>query len=279
MTFRKLVEAEEKAKGSREQKLQAVADRFYRGDIADALEQWYIEKGSFLRKRDLAAHKTRVEDPVMATYRGYSVYKCGPWTQGPYVLETLRILEGYNLAKMGFGSADYIHLVTEAMKLALADRDEYYGDPEFVKVPMPALLSEGYTRLRRSLIDMGKASLEARPGDPYNVKASKQPMPVFATQGGTTNMCVADRWGNVIAATPSGLSSTAGVAGKTGIIHGSRLTSLNTFKGHPNVIEPGKRPRVWLQAKALPRTASGKPARAVITDELAAGTLDAEPLR
>jgi gamma-glutamyltranspeptidase/glutathione hydrolase len=261
VTFRKLTQAEERAKGNRGQKLQAVSDRFYRGDIADALEQWYIEKGSFLRKKDLAAHKTRVEDPVMVTYRGCSVYKCGPWTQGPYVLETLRILEGYDLKKMGFGSADYIHLVTEAMKLALADRDEFYGDPEFVKVPMPALLSDVYTKLRRPLIDMKRASLEARPGDPYTMKATKDPLPVFSTQGGTTTMCVADRWGNVIAATPSGLSSTTGAAGNTGIIHGTRLTSLNTFKGHPNVIEPGKRPRVTLTPTLVMK--DGKPMAAI----------------
>jgi gamma-glutamyltranspeptidase/glutathione hydrolase len=261
VTFRKLKEAEEKAKGNREQKLQAVSDRFYRGDIADALEQWYIESGSFLRKRDLAAHKTRVEDPVMATYRGCSIYKCGPWTQGPFVLETLRILEGYDLKTLGFGSADYVHLVTEAMKLGLADRDEFYGDPEFVKVPMQALLSDPYTRLRQRLIDMKKASLEVRPGDPNKLQATRQPLPVFPAQGGTTTMCVADRWGNVIAATPSGLSSTAGVAGKTGIIHGSRLTSLNTFKGHPNVIEPGKRPRVTLTPTLVLK--DGKPMAAI----------------
>jgi gamma-glutamyltranspeptidase/glutathione hydrolase len=261
VTFRKLVEAEERARGNREKKLQAVSDRFYRGDIADALEQWYIEKGSFLRKKDLAEHKTRVEDPLMATYRGYSVYKCGPWTQGPYVLQTLRILEGYDLKRMGFASADYIHLVAEAMKLALADRDQYYGDPEFVRVPMPALLSDAYTRMRRPLIDMKKASLEVRPGDPDNLKAPKEPLPVFPTQGGTTTMCVADRWGNLIAATPSGLSSTAGVAGKTGIIHGTRLTSLNTFKGHPNVVEPGKRPRVTLTPTLMLK--DGKPVAAI----------------
>jgi gamma-glutamyltranspeptidase / glutathione hydrolase len=261
VTFRKLVEAEERAKGNRQQKLQAVADRFYRGDVADALEQWYIEKGSFLRKKDLAAHRTRVEDPVMATYRGHTVYKCGPWTQGPYVLETLRILEGYDVKKMGFGSADYVHLVTEAMKLALADRDEFYGDPEFVKVPMAALLSDAYTKLRRPLIDMEKASLEVRPGDPYKIAAGKSPLPVFPTQGGTTTMCVVDRWGNMIAATPSGLSSTAGAAGRTGIIHGSRLTSLNTFKGHPNVIAPGKRPRVTLTPTLLFK--GGKPVAAI----------------
>jgi gamma-glutamyltranspeptidase / glutathione hydrolase len=261
VTFRKLAEAEATEKGNRERKLQAVSDRFYRGDIADALEQWYIEKGSFLRKKDLAAHRTRVEEPVSASYRGYTVYKCGPWTQGPYVLETLRLLEGYDLKKMGFGSADYVHVTTEAMKLALADRDEFYGDPEFVKVPLAPLLSDEYTKLRRTLIDMSKASLAVRPGDPYKMKALKEPLPVFPTQGGTTNMCVVDRWGNVIAATPSGLSSTAGVAGKTGILHNSRMTSLNTFKGHPNVIEPGKRPRVTLTPTLVLK--DGKPAAAI----------------
>ena len=261
VTFRKLVEAEEKAKGSRDQKLQAVSDRFYRGDVADALEQWYIEQGSFLRKSDLVAHKTRIEEPVKTTYRGYDVYKVGPWTQGPFVLETLRILEGYDVKKMGFLSADYIHVVTEAMKLGLADRDEFYGDPEFVRVPMKALLSDPYTKLRQPLIDMKKASLDVRPGDPVNMKSAKAPLPVFPTQGGTTNMCVVDRWGNVIAATPSGLSSTAGAAGRTGIIHGSRLTSLNTWKGHPNVIEPGKRPRVTLTPTLVLK--SGKPFAAI----------------
>src|SRR5262249_43208629 len=160
-------------------------------------------------KKDLAAHRTRVEEPVTASYRGYKVYKCGPWTQRPYLLETLRLLEGYDLKKMGFGSADYIHVTTESMKLALADRDQFYGDPEFVKTPLEALLSDEYTWVRRPLIDMGSASLEVRPGNPYDMKATRQPLPVFPTQGGTTNMCVADRWGNVIAATPSGLSSTA----------------------------------------------------------------------
>ena len=146
------------------------------------------------------------------------------------------------------------------MKLGLADRDEYYGDPEYVSVPMRALLSDEYTKLRRPLIDMKRASLDVRPGDPGNRKAAKAALPVFPTQGGTTTMCVVDRWGNMIAATPSGLSSTAGVAGKTGIIHGSRLTSLNTWKGHPNVIQPGKR-RVTLSPTLVFK--SGKPVAAI----------------
>src|SRR5215467_352863 len=251
VTFRKLVEAEKAAKGSREQKLQAVSDRFYRGDIADALEAWYIEKGGFLRKADLAAHKTPVVDPLKTTYRGYTVYKTGPLTQGPYLLQTLRLLEGFDLKKMGFNSAQYIHTVIEAEKLALADRDEYYGDPNFVKVPIQQLLSDQYTKMRRTLIDPKKASLELRPGDPYNMRPTKPPTITGPWHGGTTVMCVMDKFGNVIAATPSGLSSTAGVAGHTGIIHGSRLSSLNTFAGTPNVIQPGKRPRITLSPTLL----------------------------
>ncbi len=251
VTFRKLMDSEKATKGTRQQKLQAVSDRFYRGDIADALEAWYIEKGGFLRKADLAAHKTPVVDPLQTTYRGYTVYKAGPLTQGPYLLQTLRLLEGFDLAKMGFNSADYIHTVIEAEKLALADRDEYYGDPNFVKVPMQQLLSDPYTKMRRALIDPKKASLELRPGDPYHMKPTKPPTITGPWQGGTTVMCVTDKFGNVIAATPSGLSSTAGVAGRTGIIHGSRLSSLNTFAGTPDVIEPGKRPRITLSPTLL----------------------------
>ncbi len=251
VTFRKLVESEKAAKGTREQKLQAVSDRFYRGDIADALEAWYIEKGGFLRKADLAAHKTPVVDPLKTTYRGYTVYKAGPLTQGPYLSQTLRLLESFDLKQMGFNSADYIHTVIEAEKLALADRDEYYGDPNFAKVPMQQLLSDQYTEMRRKLIDPKKASLELRPGDPYNMKPTKPPTITGPWQGGTTVMCVTDRFGNVIAATPSGLSSTAGVAGRTGIIHGARLSSLNTFAGTPNVIQPGKRPRITLSPTLL----------------------------
>jgi gamma-glutamyltranspeptidase/glutathione hydrolase len=251
VTFRKLVESEKATKGTRQQKLQAVSDRFYRGDIADALEAWYIEKGGFLRKADLAAHKTPVVDPLKTTYRGYEVFKAGPLTQGPYLSQTLRLLEGFDLNKMGFNSADYIHTLIEAEKLALADRDEYYGDPNFAKVPMQQLLSDQYTKMRRALIDPKRASLELRPGDPYNMKPTKPPTITGPWHGGTTVMCVTDKFGNVIAATPSGLSSTAGVAGHTGIIHGSRLSSLNTFAGTPNAIQPGKRPRITLSPTLL----------------------------
>ncbi len=251
ITFRKMVESEKTERGSRQQKLQAVSDRFYRGDIADALEAWYIEKGGFLRKEDLASHKTPVVDPLKTIYRGYTVYKTGPLTQGPYLSQTLRLLEGFDLKAMGFNSADYIHTVIEAEKLALADRDEYFGDPNFTNVPMKELLSDQYIKMRADLIDPQKASLELRPGDPYNMEPAKPPTITGPWGRGTTVMCVTDKFGNVIVATPSGLSSTAGVAGRTGIIHGARLTSLNTFPGTPNAVEPGKRPRITLSPTLL----------------------------
>ena len=260
-TLRKLIAAEESAVGERATKLQAVSDRFYRGDIADALEAWYIEKGGFLRKADLAAHRTLVEAPVEVTYRGHTVYKCGAWTQGPYLLQTLRLLEGFDLRGMGHLSADYIHLVAEAMKLALADRDEYYADPRFAEVPLEALLSERYTMLRRTLIDMKQASAELRPGDPWHMQALKLPGKRGKVSGGTTTLCVADRWGNVVAATPSGLGSDAGSGGRTGITHGTRLQSLNTWKDHPNRIEPGKRPRITLTPTLIFK--DGRPAAAI----------------
>jgi gamma-glutamyltranspeptidase / glutathione hydrolase len=260
-TLRKLVEAEQKTKGTREEKLQAVADRFYRGDIADELEAWYRSQGGFLRKQDLAAHQTYIEDPVTLDYHGYQVLKCGPWTQGPYLLEALELLKGFDLKKMGLLSPDYIHTVTESMKLAMADRDEYYGDPRFVNVPMKELLAEDYANIRRPLIDPKRASLELRPGDPSEMKSVKKALRSFPTQGGTTTLTVVDRWGNMVAATPSGLGSTAGPAGNTGVIHGSRLISLNTWPGHPDCIAPGKRPRNTLSPALVLK--SGKPVVAI----------------
>ena len=171
LTLRKLVEAEQSVSGTRDEKLTAARDRFYKGDVADELEAWYVESGSFLRKRDLAAHEMRVEDPISVTYRGYTIYKCGPWTQGPMLCQALRILEDFDVKQMGHLSADQIHVTVESLKLAFADRDEYYGDPQFVDVPLRSLLSEDYARQRRTLIDMAGASREFRPGDPLQIKS------------------------------------------------------------------------------------------------------------
>ena len=250
-TLRRLVEQEHRAAGNREEKLQAAGDHFYgrgadRGDIAEELEAFYVEQGGFLRRADLAAHKTLIEEPVSVDYRGYQVYKCGPWTQGPYLCQALRLLEGFDLKDMGHCSADYVHAVVEAMKLAMADRDAHYGDPLFVDVPMNALLSDAYTQLRRPLIDMGRAALDARPGDPHGMRAVQEAGAFRPGVGGTTTCVVADRWGMVVSATPSANVYHAGGSGSTGVSYGNRLRSLNTTAGHPNCIAPGKRPRITL---------------------------------
>ena len=252
ITLRKMVEEERITPGRRREKLQAATDRFYgrnkqRNDIAEDLEAYYIEKGGFLRRADLAAHRTTIEDPVTVAYRGYTVCKCGPWTQGPYLCQALRLLEGFDLRGMGHLSADYIHVVAEAIKLAMADRDEYYADPEFVDVPLQALLSDAYTEMRRPLIDMRSASQEARPGDPIAMKPVKARGVFRPGVGGTTTCVVADRWGNVVAATPSAnVPEEPRDGGKAGVTFGNRLRSLNTTAGHPNCIQPGKRPRITL---------------------------------
>ncbi|MFP6873019.1 MAG: gamma-glutamyltransferase, partial [Verrucomicrobiales bacterium] len=253
VTLRKLIAREDETAGSRAEKLTAVRDRFYKGDIADDLEAWYIKSGAFLRKRDLENHRTRIEDPVSVTYRGYRIFKCGPWTQGPYLCQTLKLLEGFELKEMGHLSSGYIHTVIESLKLAMADRDEYYGDPLFTEVPLKSLLSDEYTVLRRKLIDPGNASRAIRPGDPYGpgpLKARDEPaestsdIPVQDT----TTCVVADRWGNVVAATPSAnvYRQEDPMGGPTGVSYGNRLRSLNTTPGHPNCIQPGKRPRITL---------------------------------
>jgi gamma-glutamyltranspeptidase / glutathione hydrolase len=245
-TVRRFIETERQTFGSRTEKIQAARDRFYKGDIADELEKFYQANGGWLRKADLAAHITFVEDPITINYRGYIVCKCGPWTQGPYLLETLRLLEGFNLKSMRLLSPDYIHVVTEALKLGLADRDEYYGDPRFVQVPINDLLSDSYTKLRRELIDMQKASPDIRPGDPVALKAVKKKAAAYQPwTGGTTTCVTADRWGNMMAATPNG-NPPYTVCQELGVSHATRLSSMNTTPGHPNRIEPGKRPRITL---------------------------------
>jgi gamma-glutamyltranspeptidase/glutathione hydrolase len=252
VTLRRMVDEEHRTPGGREEKLQAATDRFYgrnrhRNDIAEELEEFYLERGGFLRRADLAAHVTVVEDPVTVDYRGYTVCKCGPWTQGPFLCQALRLLEGFDLKSMGHLSADYVHVVVEAIKLAMADRDEYYGDPAFVDVPLALLLSDAYSAMRRPLIDLQRASVEARPGDPHRMRPVKGPGVFRPGIGGTTTCVVADRWGNVVAATPSANVCHDGHSGgRAGVTYGNRLRSLNTTPGHPNCIQPGKRPRITL---------------------------------
>jgi gamma-glutamyltranspeptidase/glutathione hydrolase len=246
-TIRLLVEAE-KASEDRSRGLRLVADAFYRGPIAREIDRWSRANGGLLRYSDLATHVTRVEEPVAIAYRGAQVYKCGPWTQGPALLEALGILEGFDLKAMGHNRPDTIHLGVEALKLGLADRDAHFADPLFVDVPLREMLSPDYVARRRALIAPGRASRELMPGDPRAGKARRAAddsgLGTAKAVHDTTTCLVADREGNVVAATPSGWSGV--LAGETGVWLGSRLQSFNTWEGHPNCIEPGKRPRITL---------------------------------
>ena len=257
-TLKRLIAAERAAGGDRAAGLRAVSDYFYRGPLAEEISEWCKDNGGLIRAEDLAAHKTAVEAPVAVDYRGRRVYKCGPVTQGPWLLEALQLLEGFDLKSLGPASPDAIHLTVEAMKLALADRDAFYADPAKVDVPIAALLDPKYAALRRPLIDLKHASRQQRPGDPRGGKALLDPAAVRQALGNpnhdTTTCLVADAVGNVAAATPSGWSGV--LVGKTGIWLGSRLQSFNTWEGHPNCIAPGKRPGSHCRPRWSPRTAS-----------------------
>jgi gamma-glutamyltranspeptidase / glutathione hydrolase len=239
--------------GDRARGLRAVADAFYRGPIARRIDAWSRANGGLLRYEDLATYMTRIEEPVSVKYRGLTISKCGPWTQGPYLLEALQILDGIDIQSMEHNRPQAVHAIVETLKLTMADRDTYYADPLFADVPLEALLLPEYAAKRRALIDFKRASVLRRPGDPRSVKAVLDPaadpaarrdQPPVADARDTTTCVVADDQGNVVAATPSGWTGV--VAGDTGIWLGSRLQSFNIWEGHPNVIVPGKRPRITL---------------------------------
>lgn len=257
-TLRQIVDAERAAvsKG-RHASLTAARDYFYKGDIARRISEFCAANGGLLRVVDFAAFHAKIEAPAHSSYRGYEVYKTGFFAQGPVMLEMLNVLEGYDLRAMKHNSADYIHVLTEAMKLGFADRDRYYGDPDFVRVPGSELLSKEYASMRRSLIDERHASLEQRPGDPVNRKPliNGAPNPALTGQSSvpeaerandTTCVNVIDMDGNLFSATPSGAWLPAVVAGDTGVLLGQRMQSFLLEEGHPNVLQPGKRPRITL---------------------------------
>ena len=259
-TLREVVRAERLAsKGTRNNRhagLMAARDYFYRGPIARRIGNYMQANGGLIAADDFAKFAAKVGQPVVTEYRGYQVFKAGFWTQGPAMIETLNMLEGFDLKKMGHNSPTYIHTLTEALKLALADRDRYYGDPNFVKIPSTELLSKEYAALRRPLIDERRASLAQQPGDPMNMKAvlatavqtigRASALPEIERANDTTCVNVVDKDGNLFSATPSGAWLPAVVAGDTGVLMGQRLQSSLTDANSPNVVAPGKRPRITL---------------------------------
>lgn len=244
-TLREMAAAEKKAHGNRVAKLRAVHDVFYKGDIARRIASFNEANGGLIAYDDLANFHAETDEPRSTTYRGYTVNKPGFFTQGPVMIEALNILEGYDLKAMGHNSPEYLHTVIEAVKLAFADRDRYYGDPKFSKIPEEILLSKAYAAQRRKQIDPNHASMESRPGD----LGASAPM----TGGGgnskdhdTTCVDVYDKFGNAFSATPSGAWLPSVIAGDTGIPLSVRLSSFVMTPGHANQLAPGKRPRVTL---------------------------------
>ena len=261
-TLLELIDVESRNK-DRSAGLKRVADHFYRGPIAHRIDAWSRAHGGLLRYEDLAAQGTRVEKPVETEFRGYTIQKCGPWTQGPSLLQALQILEPAEMLKHGPDEPETIHTIAETIKLALADRDQYYADPLFADVPLRQLLDPEYAAIRRTLIDPDHSSLELRPGDPQTRTAVVPVRPRIQTPAykpsDTTTCLVADRWGNVVAATPSGWGGV--LSRDTGIWLGSRLQSFRIDPNHPNAITPGKRPRITPSPTLVLK--AGKPVLAV----------------
>jgi gamma-glutamyltranspeptidase/glutathione hydrolase len=258
--IRRLLDAEAAARSrGRESALQAVRDRFYRGDIAREIAAWSERNDGLIAFEDLASFSARLERPTAANYRGYTVYKCPPWSQGPVFLQHLKLLEGWDLSALGHNSADYIHFLTETAKLAFADRELYYGDPEFVQVPLEGLLSSRYAEIRRALVDPHRASLEFRPGDPIRMAAEATfPLDLIPWGKGTVHVAAADRQGNMAAITASGAwIASSPLIDTLGFPLGSRMQTFYLDSRHPNALAPGKRPRTTLTPSLAAR--DGKP--------------------
>ena len=255
-TLRSIVAVEKRnARRGRHASLMAARDYFYRGPVGKRIGDYMQSHGGLIAAADLAGWRATVGSPTKTNYRGYEIYKTGFWAQGPMMIEVLNLLEGFDLKKLGHNSPEYIHTVTEALKLGFADRDRYYGDPNFVKIPGAQLISKDYAAMRRRLIDEQRASLDQRPGDPENMKPlsasaaisyNTAPVPEIEKANDTTCVNVIDKDGNMFSATPSGAWLPAVVAGDTGVLMGQRLQSALTDPNSPNVVAPGKRPRITL---------------------------------
>ncbi|HEX9668441.1 MAG TPA: gamma-glutamyltransferase, partial [Thermoanaerobaculia bacterium] len=282
-TLRKLIEAERQALAagkSRQAAIQAAYDRFYKGDIAAELVRGTQEQGGLITAEDLARWEVKLEEPVKTTYKEIEVYKLTTWTQGPALLQALNLLEPLDLRGMGLNSARYVHTLYQAMSLAFADRDFYYGDPYAPpEEPVRGLLSKEYAAARRQTIDWEKNDPAIGPGDPYPFAGTTanpyrellerwgrprggeewtQPVQGAARldrrradeafRAGTTSVVAADAEGWVVSMTPSGGWIPATIAGKTGVGLSQRMQSfvLDPAENPFNVLAPGRRPRVTL---------------------------------
>lgn len=251
----------EKRRTDRQQGLRAVFDTFYRGDIAAEIVRFVKDRGGLLERSDFERFQIPVEDSASITYAGVELHKCGPWNQGPALLQSLTILKNFDLAALGHNSADYIHTVVEAMKLAFADREQFYGDPLQVEVPLHTLLSDSYGAWRAKLIEQ-KASAEIRPGDPFNngpLLPTRERLGGAGWGPGTVHVDAMDAEGLTAAFTPSGGWLRANeVIPALGFPLSMRLSNCYLAPArHPNVVAPFKRPRTTISPSLAVK--DGKP--------------------
>jgi gamma-glutamyltranspeptidase/glutathione hydrolase len=250
--FRRLAAIERANTGSgRAEAIMAARDAIYEGDIAGQIAAFMREAGGAITADDLREQRVRIDAPTHSTYRGVDVYACGPWSQGPLVPMTLNILEGYDIATLGAGSLEFLHRYVEAFKLAAADREGFFGDPQQLDVPIRGLLSKEYAEERRGTIEDDHAYPELPPpGDPWRFErragpAGYRPRIVAGVGAPDTSFaCAMDAEGNAFAATPSDPGLGAPLVRGLGMIVSTRGAQLWTTPGHPSAIAPGKRPRL-----------------------------------
>jgi gamma-glutamyltranspeptidase/glutathione hydrolase len=280
-TYRRLVDEAEARASSREEQIEAALEAWYGGFVAESFlsfqeHEWLDSSGErhrgLLTEDDLRGWRAAYEPPLEADYHGLTVLKAGPWSQAPVFLQQLRLLEGFDLQAMGHASEQYVHTVTECAKLAFADREAWYGDPAFVDVPLDDLLSRAYADERRALVGE-ESSGELRPGSPGGREPRLAvPAEVLGlapgvgepTRGDTVHLDVVDRFGNMVAATPSGgWLWGAPVIPELGFCLGTRAQMFWLEEGLPNSLEPGKRPRTTLSPTLVAR--DGEPVLALGT--------------
>ena len=254
-----LVSTEKAACGTREKGIEAARREFYRGDIATEIARHSKERDGFLVRSDLEVFETQIERAVSVKFDHFEVFKCGPWNQGPVLLQALSILKNLSLRSMGHNQADYLHTVIEAIKLAFADREQWYADPKHVNVPIASLLDDTYGKMRAELIDSRQANAEVRPGNPFD---GKPLLPVEKRLGGkswghgTVHVDAIDREGNMVSATPSGAwLKSSEVVKALGVPLGNRLMTFYLAPdNHPNVVEPHKQPRTTISPTLVYRS-------------------------
>ena len=257
-TLKTMRDASQAASGSRSDSLKAARNAFYEGPIAELIVEETRKVGGILTLDDLSGYHAQFCDPVSTTFHGCEVWGQDSWTQGPMLMQALNILENFDLRAMGHNSPAYIHTVAEALKLCFGDREAFYGDPDFATVPIDGLLSKEYAAVRAEEIDPEGAYPEQRPaGDPWRFskktgRTAPQVMaaaigPDTSADDGTTHVSVLDRQGNLVCGTISGGSFSKSVFfPELGACLSTRIEMFNCEPGHPNVVEPGKRPRTTL---------------------------------